>query len=291
MKILMQFVKDSEYYQTLNKEIIKMSSLPENHFDTVYNFKDQDVKIEGGKGINTTARINNVDIKDYSKIFIYNLGKNKVNLYLANILSIIADANNTKVTNTQELYSFRTGKILEKILLSLNSLPTPRFYFANPMPKYNEVKEKLGERFVAKQSKSNFGKKVILINNEEEFNKLELEHDSDNEGLWFFEEFVAHQFSTRGIVTGLQVETAIKVQKEKDTFKTNHGEATFYKNEDKEFETLCVKAAQLMKLELAGVDTVTSEGETLILEINKSPGITVNPPSLEIQQIANYLKS
>lgn len=286
-KILMQFISDREYHLTL-AEGIKSKLNKETKADIIYGFANQDIKITS-KGVSIQMTINGTDLKEYSKIFIYNLGKNKINLDMSSLISFYATKFGSQVINSQEVYNYRAGKILEKLLLKLNSLPTPDFYFSSKIPTYKEVSEFLGEKFIAKQSKSNFGKKVFLVENEDQYNNMQFEHNVDKQGLWFFEQFLPHEYSIRGIVTGDKVITAIKVSKETDSFKTNHGEAQFYKNTDVNFEKNCVEAAKLMKLELAGIDTVINDGQMYILEINKSPGITLDDRSTEMEQIAEYL--
>jgi len=203
---------------------------------------------------------------------------------------------NIKFINSQDAYNFRAGKILEKVLLTGNKIINPRFYFTLKIPSYKTIVENLGVPFVAKQSRSNFGKKVFLIRNEKDFtsHKDKFIQNLDNQGLWFFEEFIDHTQTIRGIVTGNKCKVKIVVEKEENSFKTNHGKATFSNEIDPQFEKICVKAAKLLMLELAGVDTVYNmkTKKINVLEINKSPGITLKPKhSIEVDQIADYIST
>jgi glutathione synthase/RimK-type ligase-like ATP-grasp enzyme len=236
--------------------------------------------------------INGISANEYDLILNY---KTTQNYSIASLIAHYCNHNGIKIINEADHYFYRLGKILQKVILGSNDILVPRFYFHSDASKYNyeHLKSFLGDKFVAKQSMAQLGKKVFLIETEDDFNNLKeiLVHDIDDHGLWLFEEFIQHDFSIRGFVTGDTCPVAIKVSTEKDSFKTNHGEAEFYMNEDKQLEEMCVKAAKLIKLDISGVDTITAKnGNVYILEVNKAPGITIDKGhSLEADAILNLI--
>ncbi len=239
-------------------------------------------------------QINGKDLKQYSKVIMYTVGER--NWDISSLIAQYCEYNNIKVLNSREKYFYHAGKILQKVILPFHNLLIPKFYFNTNLEElsYSKIKEELGEKFVAKQSKATLGKKVKLIQSEEEFNTLknQIKQNQDNEGFWFFEEFIEHSYSVRGIVTGDECKVRITVQKELDNFKTNHGVAKFEANTDENFGAMCVKAAKALKLEISGVDTVLNakNNELYVFEVNKSPGITVDDfVSPEIDVISDLI--
>lgn len=242
--------------------------------------------------------INGYDLDEFNLVYMYGIGS--INYDLSSLISQYCLYNGIKFINTREKYNYHVGKILQKLILGLNNLPTPRFFFSSNFTSnsYEEIKHLLGESFVLKKSKSRLGKKVFLIKSEKDFkeklsdinNTLNKKHK-----LFFAEEYIPHKNTFRGIVCGDNCDTQIFVSKEIDSFKTNHGEAVFSKKVIPEIKDLSIKSANLLKLQIAGVDIVFDEIENIykVFEINQSPGITIdkNLNSFEAEDIANYINS
>lgn len=240
--------------------------------------------------------LNEYDLSQFDLIYMYHIGSR--NYDLSSLIAQFCTYNNIKFINTRERYNYHSGKILQKAILHLNNIPTPNFFFTNNLQTtdYDEIKSLLGGTFVLKQSKSNLGKKVLLIESKKDFiDKMNLIYKNSDydDGLWFAEEYIQHKNTYRGIVCGDKCDTQIFVNKELDTFKTNHGEAVFSRNVLNEIKNLSVKSAELLKLQIAGVDIVFDERTKSfkVFEVNKSPGITINNnyESFEAEDIAKYI--
>ncbi len=242
-------------------------------------------------------KINDHDISKFEVVYMYTLSS--ANYDISCLIAQFCEYKGIKYINSREKFNYHVGKILQKVLLTLNNIPTPRFYFSNNLStlSYDYLSNLIGERFILKQSKANLGKKVFLINNEEELiTKLSsIKHNDDNDGLWFIEEFIPHKNTYRGFVSGEECKTQIHVSKEVDSFKTNHGQAVFSREVIAEVKELAVRAAQLLELQVSGVDIVFDENDKKykVFEVNKSPGITIKDTleSFEAEDIANYINN
>lgn len=256
-------------------------------------FNTNDIVIEFTNSKYPILKINGVDLKEYELVFIYSTGRN---IDIASIIGHYCRLNNIKFINSRDANYYYAGKILQKLLLAYANLPIPKYIFFSNLSTvtYAQVANKLGERFIIKGSKSQLGRQVFLVENEADFERILIKIDEiKKDSLFFFEEFIDSNNTVRGIVTGNKCTVRINVAKEENTFKTNHGKADFSINKDTDFESLCVSASKTMQLEFSGVDTIFDKikNTTLILEVNKAPGLTVEPfVSLEIDAISDFLK-
>ncbi len=288
-KALLIFTHTSERFDNIAKAFSE--KVKDTEITTTYGYSSTEIyEDRDGKLVVT---IGGYDPADFDVVINYNVRKSPKSYDIASLIAFYCESKDVRLINRMELHNFTAGKVLQKLLFKINGLHSPRFYFSGDDKNHNYewISSILGDKFVAKQAKSELGRKVILIENADQLAKLsdQIKHNIDEDGLWHFEEFVPHEKSTRGFVTGEKCDARIDVLKEEESFRTNEGKATFAQNIDQELTEMCIKAAKLFKLEIAGVDTIVDNrtGELMILEANKSPGITIDPePSIECDVIA-----
>ena len=284
--------KHTQIFNILKEEII-------NDYELECGFLKDDINIIG-KENSVSITINGIDLQSYSQVIIYKTGAKSTNWTMASLIGHYCRLNKIPCFNTKFGINLIGGKILSKILFVGNNINTPDFIFLRNISadSYDEIAKVLGNKFVAKQSKASLGKKVILVSNKDEYlSKInQFKHCINNAGLWFFEEFIPHEFTTRGFVTGNKCNLIIevKVETEENSFKTNHGEAHFIQNNiSEELQNICIKSAQIHNLQISGVDTVldTRDNKIKVFEVNQGPGITLLPNiSPEIYKIAEFIK-
>jgi glutathione synthase/RimK-type ligase-like ATP-grasp enzyme len=263
--------------------------------DTVYGYS----KIQMYQHNNElTFLINGEPLNTYSFVYLYTTPPSRSSR--SDIVGLIGQYclhKNIHVINTRDVLRYNGGKIMQKLLLSLGNIPIPDFAFYSELVEqsYDDIVKIIGEPFVLKQSKAALGREVYLIQSRDEFiSKIQdLEIKDHTTGLWYCEKYIPHTNTIRGFVTGDECKIAIHVSAEEGSFKTNRGTAVFENNTDENFTQLVVTAARLVKLEIAGVDTIRDSIDNVVkvLEVNKSPGITFqDETSKELEVVSDFLK-
>lgn len=228
-----------------------------------------------------------IDLKDFDLVIFYTT-KSKMQ-HIASSIAYYCKYNKVNFINERELFTFNAGKVFQKSILSLNQISTPDFIFKSEYTEadYELLKEQLGEILICKENKSTKGRGVYLIKEFNEFKKM-----ISIEGNIFFEKFIEHTVTTRGFVTDDRCSVAITSSQEANSFKTNYGNFDFSNPVDQNFIDTCIAAAQLMRLQIAGVDTIRdSHGKLFVLEVNKSPEITIDRSTApEIDALSDLIK-
>lgn len=286
-----QTSRTAKIYHLLRDRVNKKYNLDVSHTYSNIEISSKNNKLE--------FKINGKDLKKYSTIFLYTIYNyidspfDLFNLEMASLIGHYCRLNNISCINSFNKEHFIAGKLSGKVILGVSKLNMPDFIFNSDCKKYSykELSKFFKNKtFVVKNPKSKLGREVSLIKSESDL--YDLLKDKNEFDLVYFEEFIQHEFTVRGFVCGDKCDLLIKVSKEDNDFKTNHGKAVFITEKiDKAISKLSIKAAKTMQIEIAGVDLVPykSNGNYKILEVNCSPGITLEPLSPEIDAISDFL--
>lgn len=199
--------------------------------------------------------------------------------------------------DTYHAYGSISGKLAQMFVLAENKMAVPKTYFS---PSYNKekllhAKEFLGLPIVAKKIMSRQGKGVFLVKTVDELLSI-LDH-SDRDKL-ILQEFIPNESDFRIFITGTVVGALEeRVRQDKADFRNNAslGGKEIYSDPKKispPLKEMALKAAKILRIEVAGVDIVVSSRnkKMYLFEVNKSPGFTPeDPESTEIVSLFKYL--
>lgn len=161
--------------------------------------------------------------------------------------------------------------------LTTEGVGMPKTYFTHYFYNIDEIITAVGGfPFVMKQLEGTQGYGVFLIKNRKQAGEIINAHQSANK-RFIIQEFIAESKSAdiRAIVVGGKVVAAMKRQGKDGDFRSNlhqGGKGINIELSDDEKET-AIKSAEVMGLEVAGVDMLQSKRGPLIIEVNASPGL------------------
>ncbi|MFW9867712.1 MAG: RimK family alpha-L-glutamate ligase [Candidatus Thorarchaeota archaeon] len=181
---------------------------------------------------------------------------------------------NVRLINSREALEIASDKFLTSIFLEKHKIPTPRTIICEDPTTALESFEDLGGNCVFKPL---FGSKGIGIThlNERAFAENVLYSLGRLNEVFYLQEFVEHQNrDIRVLVLGDKVIAGM--YRIGETWKTNIYAGAKAKPIEitEEIKNLSIKAAQVTKTEIAGVDLIESERGYLVLEVNSIPGFT-----------------
>jgi ribosomal protein S6--L-glutamate ligase len=153
----------------------------------------------------------------------------------------------------------------------------PKTYFTHFFYNIDEIITAIGGfPFVVKQIEGTQGYGVFLIKDRKE--TADVIHHHRNKNIRFIiQEYIAESKGSdiRAFVVGNKVVAAMKRQAAEGEFRSNlhqGGNAENIQLTEEETQT-AIKSAQVMGLEVAGVDMLQSKRGPLVLEVNASPGL------------------
>lgn len=179
-----------------------------------------------------------------------------------------------KLINSRESLEIASDKFLTSIFLEKHDIPTPKTIICEDPNKALEAFDELGGDCVFKPL---FGSKGIGITrlNDKAFAENVIYSLSRLNEVFYLQEFIEH--NNRDIRILVLGEQAIAgMYRIGDSWKTNiyaGAKAEPLKISD-ELENLAIKAAQVTKTEIAGVDLIEGKSGLLVLEVNSIPGFT-----------------
>ncbi|MFX1376700.1 MAG: RimK family alpha-L-glutamate ligase [Promethearchaeota archaeon] len=198
---------------------------------------------------------------------------------------------NVKLMNSRESLEIASDKFLTSIFLEKYNIPTPKTVICEDPNKALDAFEELGGDCVFKPL---FGSKGIGITrlNDKAFAENVLYSLSRLNEVFYLQEFIEHnKRDIRILVLG---DRAIAgMYRIGDSWKTNvyAGAKVESLVISEELENLAIKAAQVTKTEIAGVDLIEGKSGYLVLEVNSIPGFTAlqKVTSINIaEEIINY---
>ena len=179
-----------------------------------------------------------------------------------------------KLINSRESLEIASDKFLTSIFLEKHKIPTPKTIICEDPNKALEAFEDLGGDCVFKPL---FGSKGIGITrlNDKAFAENVLHSLGRLNEVFYLQKFIEHnKRDIRILVLGDRVVAGM--YRVGDSWKTNiyAGAKAEPLEISEELENLAIKAAQVTKTEIAGVDLIEGKKGFLVLEVNSIPGFT-----------------
>jgi gamma-F420-2:alpha-L-glutamate ligase len=162
-------------------------------------------------------------------------------------------------------------------MLSASGLPIPRTILAKFPVDIDVIERELGFPVVVKTLRSTRGAGVVLCQDREQFDNLaSLLGDSNPSADFIFQKYIrsSHGRDVRLLVIGGKVAAAMERRSRNGGFKSNIslGGTGASITPPPEMADLAVKAAEALRLDIAGVDVLYDERGYRICEANSSPG-------------------
>jgi ribosomal protein S6--L-glutamate ligase len=179
-------------------------------------------------------------------------------------------------------------------LFTRKGVGVPKTWFAHSPRDLKHIFEEVGDKkLVAKLLEGTQGKGVLLLDNKETAPGTIEAFMGLNANL-LVQEFVeeAEGADIRCLVVGGKVVAAMKRQAQKGEFRSNlhlGGTAEVVKISKQEQET-AIHAADVMGLNLAGVDILRSKNGPVVIEVNSSPGLEGIEKATEIDVAGDIIK-
>ena len=187
-----------------------------------------------------------------------------------------------RLINSRESLELASDKFLTSVFLERYNIPTPKTVICENPYDALEMYEELGSDVVIKPLFGSKGIGISRLNDKGLAENVIISLGQLNK-VFYLQEFIEHyNRDIRIFVIGN--EAIAGMYRVSDNWKTNvHAGAHVEPIElNKELKTLAVKAAQVVKTEIAGVDIVESENGYLVLEVNSIPGFTA------LQQVTEF---
>lgn len=188
------------------------------------------------------------------------------------------------------------SKLTDMIEFALNGLNVPNTYFIskrNIKAKIKSIEDFCEYPFILKPTRGSLGTDVLLIKSEAEFKEI-LPKLNRNE-KYICQKFIPNTFDYRIIVGNGKVVSACERVRQDDEFRNNTYRGAQENFLDiaalaKTITDMALLSASVLNLTWAGVDVVTSSktGKNYILELNRSPGLTIG--STEISAASDYIQ-
>ena len=187
-----------------------------------------------------------------------------------------------RLINSRESLELASDKFLTSVFLERYNVPTPKTVICENPHDALEMYEELGSDVVIKPLFGSKGIGISRLNDKGLAENVIISLGQLNK-VFYLQEFIEHDNrDIRILVIGNKaVAGMFRVS---DNWKTNvHAGAHVEPIElNKELKTLAVKAAQVVKTEIAGVDIIESENGYFVLEVNSIPGFTA------LQQVTEF---
>jgi RimK family alpha-L-glutamate ligase len=209
------------------------------------------------------------------------------------ILSAI-EAFGIQLINSRESLEIASDKFLTSIFLEHNNIPTPRTIVCESTEDAIQAFEELGNDIILKPL---YGSKGIGITrlNDKAFAENVIYTLGQLNMVFYLQEFIEHyNRDIRILVLGNKAIAGM--YRVSDNWKTNiHAGAKMEPLElTNELKSLAIKAAQVTRTQIAGVDIIESEEGYQVLEVNSIPGFTalqkVTKVNLPEEIISFFLK-
>jgi RimK family alpha-L-glutamate ligase len=196
-----------------------------------------------------------------------------------------------KLINSRESLEIASDKFLTSIYLEKHKIPTPRTIVCeNPKDALNSFEE-LGGDIVLKPLYGSKGIGITRINDKGFAENVFYSLGQLNE-IFYLQEFIEH-FNRDIRILVLGKKAIAGMYRVSDSWKTNvyAGARVEPLVLTEELTKLAIKAAEITKTEIAGVDIIESEKGLQVLEVNSIPGFTALQKVTEInisKEIVSY---
>lgn len=233
--------------------------------------------------------LNDKKINKYDLIFIRTAGKF---VDQATVLSHYCQQNKIKFFDKKFLQSHSNSKLLQSLYFYSNNLLFPKtINFSNKNTSVDNIIKFVGLPLIAKKAVSSRGDSVFLIKTKQ---KLAEFINKNNLTKYLFQEFIPNDFDWRILVIGGKAEISEKrVRKVGNDIRNNVklGAKEIFCPAPKSINILASKAAKASNITLAGVDIIRNNNKNYLVEINRSPSLTLDEKiSNEIPSLIRYIK-
>lgn len=260
----------SEYIHSTNR--LYEEAKKRGHNVKVINHTQCSVKLSNN---NRGVYYNGKNIIKNAKAIIPRIGNTTTECGMAVVQEF--EFNNIFSTSSSEGIRLSQNKTQSLQILSKHKIPIPNTIFSvNPEDINNQINLLGGAPIIIKLNEGTQGKGVMLADSDQSAKSI-IDTMYDLNKRILLQEFIKESKSEdiRVFVIGKKVITAMKRTGIKNDFRSNihlGGTGSIVKL-TKEEEKIAIEAAQLLNLQIAGVDLIRSKRGTLVLEVNSTPGL------------------
>lgn len=188
------------------------------------------------------------------------------------------------------------NKLIQMFLLATNGISIPKTYYT---PVYDAKKIKNAARFlqfpvVVKFTYMERGEGVFLAKDAKKLRQI-LEKNKEQEII--LQEFLDNDFDYRILVLGHKTHLGeTRTRTDKKEFRNNACQGAteeFFPADEvtDDMKKISEHSSRIMNIQVCGVDIIKSrEGKLYVIEVNFSPGFTLDEKMDELNQAADYLK-
>lgn len=258
--------------------------------DIVYDINGTDIDIQ----------IDGIDknIKDFDLIYFRRAG-NKYAIPAGNLALCLKHLGIKFFDTTFKDIGPLGNKLTSYLKLSIAGVPTIPSFFCHPekVLKYkNQIIEKFGFPFVAKELSAQRGEGVYLIKSSEDFDRLPPIGPHGKNTEYLFQGYYENDEEYRILVLKDRVGAyERKIRTDPNEFRSNvilgsREEFIDIKKIPLHIKNIAIKAAKALDIQIAGVDIlIDKKGEVWVLEANRGPGITYDSKvSPELPNLAKF---
>ncbi|HEX6977530.1 MAG TPA: ATP-grasp domain-containing protein, partial [Patescibacteria group bacterium] len=213
-------------------------------------------------------------ITDYKLIYIRDIE----GIYAqAAILAHIARMYGVSVVDSSLAYDILSAdnKVEYAVRSKLNGLPVPHTLYSPSYEELLNISDNIKFPAVLKVVDLHRGQGVFLVNSKEEIRKYFEEKGESGRRDFLLQEKVDYVKDYRIIVVGKKILGAIEHEAHTGEFRANinsESRARSVAKIDPKLASIALKAANMMSLDIAGVDVIEDKfGNYFIIEINRSP--------------------
>jgi len=200
-----------------------------------------------------------------------------------------------KLINSRQSLEIASDKFLTSIFLEKHKITTPKTVICEDPEEALESFDELGGDMIIKPLYGSRGVGITRINDRGFAENVIYTLGQLNE-VFYLQEFIEH-FNRDIRILVIGKEAIAGMYRVSDNWKTNiHAGARSEPLEiTGELESLALKAAQVTKTDIAGVDIIVSERGYFVLEVNSIPGFTalqkVTDTNLAAEIVSYFLKN
>ncbi|MDQ6985376.1 MAG: ATP-grasp domain-containing protein [Candidatus Dojkabacteria bacterium] len=234
--------------------------------------------------------VDGLDIKTFNFVYFKIWQKNYL---IANALSLVLDHLGINFIDERVRNTHSNNKLKQMVLFSLNKLQIPNTIFPSIQNRtFAYLEEKLGSPFIMKDASGAEGRNNFLVNTELEFESI---YSANTKVHFIYQKFIENTGDFRfGVIGDKVCYIKNRIRKDDNTHLNNlsEGASVEYKtiSEYEFYNNLSIRVAELLKLNIAGVDLIINEdGKYYILEVNASPAFKNDPST--IKHVINYIES
>ncbi|HUC95221.1 MAG TPA: hypothetical protein VMR19_04455 [Candidatus Saccharimonadales bacterium] len=257
-----------------------------------YNtFSDVRLSISRGK---LEAYVKDIDLGSFDLVYFRRTGKKY--LFFASALAMFLEEKGIPYIDPVFKNLGPSGnKLCQLVKLGLADLPViPSLYISNFDLEKNvdEIEKKFGYPVIAKKLGSHHSRGIYSIKTREDFINL-----PKNDSGYIFQKLIQIESEFRLLVLGGRVATVQKMKRDLSDFRAliDYSAKEVFLSLDKvpeQMKSFAEKAAEILKLDIAGADLCIEKGTGTIwiFEINRGPGLTPDQKiSPEFREISKFI--